>query len=132
MGIGRKEVHAERTDTLALLFYVAVYVAVHLEAKRTGMRGLPKPDLPRLGAVLKERGHQFLPLLVIVVVLFAGYSAPYAALCGICSVLPTALLRKTTRQYVSINVVVEALTNAAKDARAGSRERPSVVVATPP
>ena len=51
------------------------------------MRGLPKPDLPQMSTVLKERGHQFIPLIVISAVLFAGYSAPYAALCGIFSVL---------------------------------------------
>jgi TRAP transporter 4TM/12TM fusion protein len=100
----------------AILFYVAVYVAVHLEARRTGMRGLPKPDLPQMATVLKERGHQFIPLLVIVAVLFAGYSAPYAALCGIFSVLPTAALRKTTRHYLRFHVIIDALTSAAKDA----------------
>ena len=99
----------------AFLYYLAVYAAVHLEARRTGMRGLPKPDLPQMAAVLKERGHQFLPLVVITAVLFAGYSAPYAALCGIFSVLPTAMLRKTTRHYVRLSVVIDALTTAAKD-----------------
>ena len=99
----------------AVLYYLAVYAAVHLEARRTGMRGLPKPDLPQMGTVLKERGHQFIPLVVITVVLFAGYSAPYAALCGIFSVLPTAMLRKTTRHYVRMSVVIDALTTAAKD-----------------
>jgi UPF0716 family protein affecting phage T7 exclusion len=34
--------------SLAFLYYLAVYAAVHLEAKRTGMRGLPKPDLPQM------------------------------------------------------------------------------------
>ena len=67
----------------AVLYYLAVYAAVHFEARRTGMRGLPAPDLPRMATVLKERGHQFIPLVVITAVLFAGYSAPYAALCGI-------------------------------------------------
>lgn len=99
----------------AFLYYLAVYAAVHLEARRTGMRGLPKPDLPQMRAVLQERGHQFIPLLVITAVLFAGYSAPYAALCGIFSVLPTALLRKSTRHYVRIGVIIDALTSAAKD-----------------
>jgi TRAP transporter 4TM/12TM fusion protein len=99
----------------AILYYLAVYAAVHLEARRTGMRGMPKPDLPQMATVLKERGHQFIPLVVITVVLFAGYSAPYAALCGIFSVLPTAALRKTTRQYVRLSVVIDALTTAAKD-----------------
>ena len=100
----------------AVLYYLAVYAAVHLEARRTGMRGLPKPDLPQMGTVLKERGHQFIPLVVITAVLFAGYSAPYAALCGIFSVLPTAMLRKTTRHYVRLSVIIDALTSAAKDA----------------
>ena len=99
----------------AFLYYLAVYAAVHLEARRTGMRGLPKPDLPQMRAVLQERGHQFIPLLVITAVLFAGYSAPYAALCGIFSVLPTAMLRKSTRHYVRIGVIIDALTSAAKD-----------------
>jgi len=99
----------------AVLYYLAVYAAVHFEARRTGMRGLPKPDLPQMGTVLKERGHQFIPLVIITAVLFAGYSAPYAALCGIFSVLPTAMLRKTTRHYVRLSVVIDALTSAAKD-----------------
>ena len=61
----------------ALLYFLAVFLAVHFEAKRTGMRGLPRADLPRLGTVLKEQGHLFLPLVVIVGALIAGYSAPF-------------------------------------------------------
>jgi TRAP transporter 4TM/12TM fusion protein len=99
----------------AILYYLAVYAAVHFEAKRTGMQGLPRPDLPQMGAVLAERGHQFIPLGVITGVLLAGYSAPYAALWGIASVFPTAALRKTTRQYVRPSVVLDALVLAAKD-----------------
>jgi len=100
----------------ASLFYIAVYAAVHFEARRTGMRGLPKPDLPSARAVLKERGHQFIPLLVIVGVLMSGYSAPYAAMCGILSVFPVAALRKTTRGYVRPSVLLAALVQAARDA----------------
>lgn len=99
----------------AFLYYLAVYAAVHFEARRTGMRGLPRPDLPRMGAVLAERGHQFLPLFVITGVLLAGYSAPYAALWGIASVFPVAALRKSTRQYVRPRIMFEALILAAKD-----------------
>jgi TRAP transporter 4TM/12TM fusion protein len=65
--------------------------------------------------VLKERGHQFLPLFVITGVLLGGYSAPYAALWGIASVFPVAALRKTTRQFVRPKIVLEALVLAAKD-----------------
>ena len=85
----------------AILYFIAVFFAVHFEAKRIGLKGLPKPDLPKMSEVLKTRGHQFLPLAIIVGVLFAGYSPPYAALCGLLSVLPVALLGKTTRQEIS-------------------------------
>ncbi len=99
----------------AVLYYLAVFMTVHFEAKRTGMRGLPRSDLPRLGQVLKERGHLFLPLVIIVAVLLVGYSAPFAALCGIASTIPTALLRSTTRQYVRLNNIVEALEAGARN-----------------
>lgn len=93
----------------AILYYVAVFAAVHFEARRLGMRGLPREELPRLSEVLRERGHLFLPLVIIVAVLLAGYSAPFAALCGIASVIPTALLRKTTRSAVNLRMIVEGL-----------------------
>ena len=93
----------------ALLYFLAVFVAVHFEAKRVGLKGLPRPDLPRMGQVLRERGHQFLPLVVIVGVLVAGYSAPYAATLGLLSVIPVALMRKTTRAELSVTLVLEAL-----------------------
>jgi TRAP transporter 4TM/12TM fusion protein len=100
----------------AFLYYLAVYAAVHFEARRTGMQGLPKADLPRMKTVLMDRGHQFIPLFVITAVLLYGYSAPYAALWGIASVFPVAAMRKTTRHYVRPMIVVEALIQAARDA----------------
>ena len=93
----------------ALLYYVAVYAAVHFEAKRTGMVGLPREELPKLGAVLKERGHLFIPLLIIIGVLIAGYSAPYSALWGIVSVVPVAMLRKSTRPEITIKMLISSL-----------------------
>jgi TRAP transporter 4TM/12TM fusion protein len=93
----------------AVLYFVAVFLAVHFEAKRTGLKGLPKPDLPRLSKVLSTRGHQFIPLLIIIGVLVLGYSPPYAALCGLVSVLPVALLGKTSRQEISWKTFTDAM-----------------------
>jgi TRAP transporter 4TM/12TM fusion protein len=64
----------------ALLYYLAVFVAIHLEARRTGLRGLPREELPSLPRVLGTRGHLFFPVLIILGVMLAGYTAPYAAL----------------------------------------------------
>jgi TRAP transporter 4TM/12TM fusion protein len=99
----------------AVLYFLAVFMAVHFEARRTGLEGLPRADLPRLGLVLKERGHLFLPLIIIIWVLVAGYSAQFAALCGIASVVPSALLRRSTRAGITLGVVVEGLIAGARN-----------------
>jgi TRAP transporter 4TM/12TM fusion protein len=99
----------------AVLYYVAVFMAVHFEAKRIGLKGLPKPDLPRLKDVLVERGHLFLPLAVIIVVLLTGRSAAFAALVGIGSVIPTTWLRASTRGTFTLGAIVEALEAGARN-----------------
>jgi TRAP transporter 4TM/12TM fusion protein len=99
----------------ALLYYVAVFMAVHFEARRIGLKGLPRADLPRLKDVLAARGHLFLPLVVIVAVLLSGRSAAFAALCGIGSVIPTTWLRASTRRTFGWATIVEALEAGARN-----------------
>lgn len=99
----------------AILYYVAVFMAVHFEAKRIGLVGVPKADLPRLKGVLVERGHLFLPLVVIVAVLLAGRSAAFSALCGIFSVVPTTWLRASTRRTFTWRAIGEALESGARN-----------------
>ena len=99
----------------ALLYYVAVFMAVHFEAKRTGLVGVPKADLPRLRQVMSERGHLFLPLIVIIAVLLTGRSAAFSALCGIASVIPTTWLRASTRSTFTVRAVIEALEAGARN-----------------
>ncbi|OGA98228.1 MAG: C4-dicarboxylate ABC transporter permease [Burkholderiales bacterium RIFCSPHIGHO2_12_FULL_69_20] len=99
----------------ALLYYVAVFMAVHFEARRIGLKGLPKADLPRMKQVLVERGHLFLPLVVIVAALLSGRSAAFAALCGIGSVIPTTWLRASTRRTFTPLAIVEALESGARN-----------------
>jgi hypothetical protein len=49
----------------AILYYVACFAAVHFEAKRRGIAGVPRSELPKLGIVVAERGHLFLPILIL-------------------------------------------------------------------
>ncbi len=99
----------------AVLFYVALFAAVHFEAKRKGIGSVPREDQLPLKQVILERGHLFAPLIIIVVVLMRGYSAPFAALCGIMSVVPVAALRKSTRHYVTIDNILDALEGGARN-----------------
>ena len=74
----------------AILYYVACFAAVHFEAKRQGLLGVPRSELPPLGRTLSSRGHLFIPVLSILFVMYSGYSAPLAALTGTLLCFPVA------------------------------------------
>jgi TRAP transporter 4TM/12TM fusion protein len=99
----------------AILYYVAVFFAVHFEAKRVGLLGVPRSEIPRLRGVMRERGHLFIPILVVLIGLIAGYSAPYCALAGTLSCIPVAMLRKSTRAGISWRTAWNALEDGAKN-----------------
>ncbi len=99
----------------ALLYYASVFFAVHLIAKRDGLLGIPKAELPRFLTVLIERGHLFIPILIVFFGLILGYSAPLCALAAALLCLPMALLRATTRVGITWRSVSEALQEGAKN-----------------
>jgi len=100
----------------ALLYYVAVFFAVHFEAKRYKLAGVPKSELPRFTLVMAQRGHLFTPILIVLVGLFLGYSAPLCALVAAIMCMPVAAMRKTTRADLRWRQVFEALEEGAKAA----------------
>jgi TRAP transporter 4TM/12TM fusion protein len=100
----------------AILYYLACFAAVHFEAKRRGIVGIPRSELPKLSRVIAERGHLFLPILVILAVMYSGYSAPLAALAGTLACFPVALLRKSTRSNVTFPIIIDAMVDGAKNA----------------
>jgi TRAP transporter 4TM/12TM fusion protein len=102
----------------SLLYYAACFGAVHFEAKRQGLVGLPREEVPRLSRVLAERGHLFIPVVVILGGMTLGYSAPYCALAGTLACFPVALLRANTRQGLRWMHVWEGLEDGAKNALA--------------
>jgi TRAP transporter 4TM/12TM fusion protein len=97
---------------------VACFAAVHFEAKRRGLMGLPRSELPRLRVVFAERGHLFIPILTILVVMYSGYSAPMAALWGTLACFPVAALRASTRGYCNWPNLIDAFVDGAKNALA--------------
>ncbi len=99
----------------SFLYYLAVFFAVHFEAKRHKLAGVPKSELPRLGNVMLTRGHLFIPILIVLVGLIQGYSAPLCALAGALSCLPLAMLKRTTRAGITWRTVLEALEEGAKN-----------------
>ena len=99
----------------AVLYYVAVFFAVHFEAKRYKLAGVPRSELPRLGRVMAVRGHLFIPVFVVLVGLMLGYSAPLCALAGALACIPVALMRATTREGIRWRTVYDALVDGARN-----------------
>jgi TRAP transporter 4TM/12TM fusion protein len=98
----------------SLLYYSAIFGAVHFEAKRRGLHGVPRAECPRFTVVMRERGHLFIPVFIILAMMYTGYSSPLAALMGALACFPAAMLRKSTRDELRLVGVWEALVDGAK------------------
>jgi len=81
----------------ALLYYLALFMAIHFEASRTGLLGVPKEERPRLKSVVAAKGHLFIPLAVIIYFMLAGYTPMYACIFATLSVVLISLARADTR-----------------------------------
>lgn len=76
----------------ALLYYFGVWAGVHFEAKKLGLRGLRKDELPKLKEIFLGRGYLLLPLIGIVWLLVSGYTPMLAAFYAIILSIASAIL----------------------------------------
>ena len=77
----------------ALFHYLACLSMVHLEAKRLGLKGLSREQIPQLMYIMKTSWHLMIPLTVMVTLLLMQYTPYLAAFWGIilsiaCSYIP--------------------------------------------
>lgn len=77
----------------ALFHYLAIFSMVHLEAKRLGLKGMAKEQIPQIMYVLKKSWHLVIPLTVMVTLLLMQFTPYLAAFWGIiltiiCSYIP--------------------------------------------
>ena len=71
----------------ALLYFAGIFITVHLEAHKLGLKGLPKDEIPRFLPLFLSRGYMIIPLAVIIFFLCVGKTATYSALMGILSII---------------------------------------------
>jgi TRAP transporter 4TM/12TM fusion protein len=84
----------------ALLFFLGSLAQVHFRAGRSNLKGIPKPDLPRVKEVLKEGGHLVIPIIALVWLLGAGVPVANTAFFTILITIAVSWLRKNTRMGV--------------------------------
>lgn len=81
----------------AFLYYLTLLFAVHFEAKRLGLSGLSKENIPDALDVLRRQGHLVLPLVVLIGMLILGYTPLFAAVVSIFATVAASWLKKETR-----------------------------------
>jgi TRAP transporter 4TM/12TM fusion protein len=82
----------------AIMYYVAFFMMLDFEAARTGLRGIPKEQLPSLKKILLNQGHLLIPLGVMIYTLvIMETSTIRAGLLSIFSVIILSWLKKSTR-----------------------------------
>ncbi|HHP7234959.1 MAG TPA: TRAP transporter permease [Desulfobacterales bacterium] len=81
----------------ALIYFLSVFVMVHFEAKRYGLVGLQEAGAPGALEILKKQWFMSLPLVIIVVMMVAGYSPAYAAFWAIASCVAVSWLTPDKR-----------------------------------
>ncbi len=96
----------------ALLYFAGIYILTDLEARKLGLVGMKKEEMPKLSKVMMEKGFLILPLIIIILLLGMGYTASFSALTGIIaavlgSYIPVAyaFLRKLLGKDVSVKAV---------------------------
>ncbi len=81
----------------ALLYFVAVFTATHLEALKLGLKALPRAELPPMKATLFYGFHFIIPISILIGVLVMGYTPFRAAFLAIIALLVVAMARKSSR-----------------------------------
>lgn len=100
----------------ALLYYIALFVQVHLMAERDNVE-VVEADLPRLGSVLREGWHFFVPFVLLLVFLFQfNMSAERAALYAAAAMLAIGLLRPYRSKKAHISDAVNSFARAGLNA----------------
>ncbi len=67
----------------ALLYFLACFWSVHLEAGKHGLAGLPRDQLPSFRKEVQQNWFLILPLIVLVYLLFTGFTPLFAGAVGL-------------------------------------------------
>lgn len=91
----------------AVLYFAGIFIAVHLEAKKEGLRGLTKEELPRIKPLLKQT-YLLLPLILLIYLVGTSQrSIQYSAALAIIAAIVVSLFNKENR--ITPGKLLEAL-----------------------
>lgn len=92
------------------LYFLSIYLMVDLEARRDGMQGLAKDQLPVFKDMVKQV-YLFLPIIILVGTLFMGYSVIRA---GTLAMISAAVVSWFTPHWMGPKALLNALSLGAR------------------
>ncbi|MFA5026860.1 MAG: TRAP transporter permease [Candidatus Methylomirabilota bacterium] len=98
----------------SLFFFYSIGLATHLEAVKQNLPGVDAAEVAAVRRSLPRRLHLFLPPMVLVAVLVAGYSPHYSALWAVAATILVSLVRRDTR--MGPRQFIQAMESGAKSA----------------
>ncbi|MDR2068783.1 MAG: TRAP transporter permease [Spirochaetaceae bacterium] len=97
----------------AALYFTGIFLMIHFEAKKLGLKGLPRESIPHFGKLLFVKGYLFLPVLILVGFMTLGFTPAYAACFAILASIIVSFFRRDTRFTPAS--FVEALGNGTRN-----------------
>ncbi|MBP3926945.1 MAG: TRAP transporter permease [Clostridium sp.] len=91
----------------AILYFAGIYIAVHLEAQKLGLKGIPKEELPRMRVLIKKI-YLLAPLVVLVALVASNtFTMQFSASVAIFIAIGVGLINKDDR--ITPKKIVDAL-----------------------
>jgi TRAP transporter 4TM/12TM fusion protein len=81
----------------ALLYFTSLYFYVDVKARKKGLSGLPRDLLPKAWTVIKDGGHIFIPIFVLIFLLIEKWTPFLASSACVVGVFVISFVRKNTR-----------------------------------
>ena len=97
----------------ALLHYFGIFIMVHLEAKKLGLRGLNENEVPKFLSIIKDNWLSLAPLILLVYLILIGRTPDYAAVNAIIACVVIGFIKKTNR--LTFKDLLECLSVGAKN-----------------
>ncbi len=96
----------------AVLYFTGIFISVHLEAKKTGLMGIPKADLPKAKDLVKEL-YLLAPLVVLVYLVSTNtFTMAYSASISIAVAIAVGLIN--TKHRLTLTRILEAFEGGAR------------------
>ncbi|MCI1999687.1 MAG: TRAP transporter permease [Clostridia bacterium] len=81
----------------AFLYFTGIFLMVHFEAKKLGLKGLNREELPKLGKLLLSKGYLLLPLVILVFMIIKGFTMSRSAIFAMLVAIAVSFINKDNR-----------------------------------